>query len=452
MANDVFIQLDADYINQLTWFGCMYCLSPKTVQMCLTLLQYAHYESRWKFVDYFPHDDEQRAIQWDLYSSWVDQAEKELMDCQDSAGSAEYVSYDENGNRICSTDGSTWYVCNSGDPRFTGANNVGQTGTDRECKAADNITGVAQQFKQDIYDVLSGSPALVDLIIVIISFVAGLLSVGIGTPLVIGLANAIIGLGAAAFDAAIDTTSFDVYRCIIYCALLRYPDRAVTFFTQDQYDFIMRQIDVQLTDAVQNIFFKTFTWTAGTVGLAAYSLIGSGEGSDCGDCVCSCTAVFEFDWAGGLDNTDDFTLLTGADVPTDNPFSGGETCEGGSYDINLISADGGYYLNNGGCGHAPMMGIIWDVPEAQLGCKLSSIQGKLGMGVATYGVFRVWVDRGGGFEYLAGSDGLTGGYPQVWDSSFSPADGVQRIAVITNNADTVAERATYVGYLKFTFE
>lgn len=284
MANDVFIQLDADYINQLTWFGCLYCLSPKTVQICLTLLQYAHYESRWIFVDYFPHDDEQRAIQWDLYQSWVDQAEKELMDCQDSASSAEYVSYDDNGNRICSTDGSTWYICNSGDPRFTGAIPPGGTGANKECAGADNIIVQVQQFKSDIYDLLAGSATVVEFIAAIIAAVASALSFGIATPVVLALANALVGIASTVFDAEIDSDALEVFRCILYCAAARHSGDERLIYTADDYNYIIHQIDLQLTTTVQNAFFRGFMLVHGPIGLTLFSRMGNAAGDDCDTC------------------------------------------------------------------------------------------------------------------------------------------------------------------------
>lgn len=132
--------------------------------------------------------------------------------------------FDAEGNLEKSTDGgSTWTPAPEADPRLTAPQAPplpGADGSAKRCEAANNVTAHIKAKADDLIADASAWGNISGLLAGLLSLMIFLSIIGSGgvlTPILLGLAGSLLGIGSAAFAAAMTSTVYEDFNCILYC-------------------------------------------------------------------------------------------------------------------------------------------------------------------------------------------------------------------------------------------
>jgi len=194
---------------------CSYCLSEREVQILLAFVDYIAFPTRYQPTD--------TTIDTNQVAAWSDNLARKLMSgcCDDKL-----YRFTLDGRLQSSQDnGTTWQDDPQADPRLTATLMPplpGPDGDDKRCQAANNITAhfmdIAAKLIADA-EAWSGLSTLLAIILQIVIFIGIIGSGGLLSPLMLGLAGALLFAGSAAFEAAMTTEVWDQFNCIVYCNL-----------------------------------------------------------------------------------------------------------------------------------------------------------------------------------------------------------------------------------------
>lgn len=196
--------------------------------------------------------------------------------------------FNEDGELEKSTDGgTTWNPAPEDDPRLTAPEAPplpGADGSAKKCEAANNVTS---HIKAKADDLIADSAAwgnISGLLAGIISLLIFLSVIGTGgvlTPIALGLAGSLLGIGSAAFAAAMTETVYEDFNCILFCYVN--PDGT---FSPEDVTAIQTEIDAQFT-GVAHKFLHDTVGLMGAKGLTNMALTdGVSSTFECDDCGC----------------------------------------------------------------------------------------------------------------------------------------------------------------------
>ena len=191
----------------------------------------------------------------------------------------------ETGRMEQSDDGGlTWE--NAADPRYDNPTIPNPyTGTDdnKKCLGASNVEAVFQEHTNELLDeatLWTGITGLIPIILQIIIWLGVVASFGALTPIALALTAALMGVGKAAFEAAMTGEVWNTFACIVYCHIE--PDAS---FTEEQILAIQDDLYAQLTGIAPR-FLADYVKILGVVGMTNAARSGRVAIADCSDCMC----------------------------------------------------------------------------------------------------------------------------------------------------------------------
>lgn len=200
------------------------------------------------------------------------------------------VTFDENGNMLVSYDGGiTWEPAPDGfDPRYSGSVAPpipGADGDEKRCNAASSAMEVIRDQQEQLADdagMWAGINGAVGALITLLIFLGIVGSGGLLTPLLLGLAAALLTAGQAAFIAAFNDDVYKIVQCAIYC----YTDESASPYTADDIANIRAKIAIDLEPGIAQVFIDKTLEVWGATGLTNASRAGFISAVDCTDCDC----------------------------------------------------------------------------------------------------------------------------------------------------------------------
>lgn len=224
--------------------------------------------------------------------------------CEDNV----YTRFNDEGIMETSTDGETWEENREDDPRFDPPSLPPLTGTpgeDLRCEAANNVTGYLNSVADDLIADSASWAGLTAILGAVVAILFVILAVGSGgalSPLLIGLAGALLATGSSAFDAAMTGGVYQTFVCIVYCNT---PDDGL--YTEANWQAIKAAVLSELTGIASKFLHDTVN-SLGIAGLNNASRTGISAGLDCDECPCDDTWCYLFDF--GADDEQEWTLDT----------------------------------------------------------------------------------------------------------------------------------------------
>lgn len=335
------LQLDADFLRDLSDELSCVPLSQRTAFMLLSLLEYQKmgkvYGTRWK-----------GSYTWDEVQTWVDAAAKQLMDIcegnvtfqlrqnsvnrclleQSTDGGQTWttafdysiclaeplVRFDENANMEISEDGgTTWRPANPDeDPRQSATDFpplLGADGDAKRCEAARNAAGylmdnINNQIASRGTGAILSELAAVALQVLIVLGIIG--SGGVLAPLLLAIAAALLTYTYAELAAAFDSTTQQTLLCILYCNFE--IDGTISVASLE---IVKAEIQFQLNATAADILIQNLN-AMGIKGINnASRLSQSLFTSDCSECTscqqCAGTTLEELTYRADV-NQDKFSL------------------------------------------------------------------------------------------------------------------------------------------------
>lgn len=192
----------------------------------------------------------------------------------------------DDGTMEISYDGGlTWQSGDDDDPRITAPQFPPLTGSpsdQKRCDAAANVEfhfeAHAEQIENDttLWATISG---LVGAFVSLLIFLSAI-TLGTLTPIVMGIAAALLTVGKDAFTAAMTAEVWATFNCIIYC---RMDDNGN--LTGSDIDGIVSDINAQLTGVAALYLSKTVLFM-GVVGMNNMARTATGVEGNCVDCEC----------------------------------------------------------------------------------------------------------------------------------------------------------------------
>lgn len=189
--------------------------------------------------------------------------------------------------------GETWEDGSDFDPRVTAPRLPPLPGADsdsKRCQAAGNVEFHFQDHANQIGNdatLWASIHALIAAFVTLLIFLSAI-SLGALTPIILGLAAALITGGKDAFIAAMTGAVWDTFNCIIYCHL---GEDGV--LESGGIDAIVADINEQLTGIAALYLSKTVLFM-GEVGINNMAATSTGVDADCLDCACSDTCPTEW--------------------------------------------------------------------------------------------------------------------------------------------------------------
>jgi len=208
--------LDYDALLAASEDECSYCLTEREVQMLLAFVEYIAWKTR--------YINTETVIDTDLIRHWSANLAEKLMNgcCDDN----KIFRFTADGTLQSSTDGGvTWQDDPQEDPRLTAPEMPPLPGADgdaKRCQAANNITAHIKEIADKLISdagAWSGISTLLAICLEILIFIGIIGSGGLLSPLLLGLAGALLFAGSAAFAAAMTPAVWDQFNCIVYCNL-----------------------------------------------------------------------------------------------------------------------------------------------------------------------------------------------------------------------------------------
>lgn len=435
------VEFDYDYLLALESGQCEYCLSDRTVQLCLSLLETAAWQTR-----YF--SDIGTEIDKDVVENWAATALRELMPCGEAIPQPT-KTYDDDGHLIFDPgNGLPPYSGDSYDPRFNSPTAPPLTGEDADCIMAGNLRQSVSDFRDNVYNLLNTAAAFFAFVAALLSFFALIISGGTAAALVIGIVATFFGLDAAAFLAAVDDDQLDTFACLFYCRIHAHDEAFTGVVTVGDYDGLLSDIDDTFS-GIQVSFFRAFVILAGVAGLQNASSAGDGYGFECDECGCvTCDFDHVWDWKNNAPTTlDGWNLLTTSIVPIigNTHFEPPPSSDGYGYTATLINVVGGYYINGGEYQSAPMIGMYYDTSADEQNCDCT-LHLNINIG-ASFCIAIIYADTGAGLEWVANSAPESA---NPSDAYFNLGVGVTRVAVIINS-DYTASPQVFLGHVDLAF-
>jgi len=223
--------------------------------------------------------------------------------------------FDENGNLESSTDGGiTWQLDPAADPRLTAPQSPllpGADGSSKRCEAANNVTSHIKAKADDLigdsaaWGNISGLLAGIGGLLIFLSIVG---TGGALTPISLGIAGSLLGLGSAAFAAAMTEAVYEDLNCFLYCEVS--PDGT---FSAAAVGAIQARINDNMTGAAHKFLHDTvgLMGSKGLTNMAATDGIASTF--ECDDCDCNIACVGEGAVIMGtiVDQTEEYITLQG---------------------------------------------------------------------------------------------------------------------------------------------
>jgi len=278
--------LDYDALLVASENSCSYCLTEREVQMLLAFVEYIAWKTR--------YINTETEIDHALIQAWSANLARKLMDgcCDDD----KIFRFTEDGTLQSSIDGGvTWQDDPQEDPRQTATQLQplpGADGDEKRCQASANITAHIKETADRLIadaEAWSGITGLVAALVGMLIFIGIIGSGGALTPLLIGLAGALLFAGSAAFDAAMTSTVWDDFNCIVYCnlnddgtctdaQLSQMVASAASEFAGIAHEFLARQLII-----------------LGRMGVINAGRTASGRTFDCSTCSCGAWCyLFDF--------------------------------------------------------------------------------------------------------------------------------------------------------------
>lgn len=288
-----------DYDSLLSYSDdeCCFSLSEREIQIILAQIDPIAWKTRYK-----PTETE---IDVNLLQRWQGNLARKLMSgcCPDEG---KIYRFTAEGELESSTDGGvTWSPAPEDDPRLTAPQFPplpGESGNEKKCTAANNATGnIKQQANQLIADAAlwGGITLLIAAIQAILVFLSIFATGGLLTPLVVGLAGALLSAGQEAFEAAMTAEVYETLNCILYCNM----QEDGTFTAADIAE-IQTEISSQLT-GVAATYLRDTVGLLGAVGLSNAAATEQSEFlydcSSCDACVPYCESADS--WFAGTVNS-----------------------------------------------------------------------------------------------------------------------------------------------------
>jgi hypothetical protein len=211
--------------------------------------------------------------------------------------------FTQDGHRQVSHDGGETWEADPGDPRFSG-NLVPPplwlvVGGDNECNGAItarlNMETMVEQILTTGVDV--GVSGVVGIIIAIVcAITAGVACAVAG--LVGSFALALIQIGAATLEAAMTSTVYDTFQCILFCHI-----SSDATFDEAGWNAVKADIADQLSGDAEFVLWNLVN-TVGPQGLSNMALMSVAVSGDCDDCDCEECGVGVHLGEAGMNLTD----------------------------------------------------------------------------------------------------------------------------------------------------
>jgi len=294
------LQVDYDRVLSLSDDECCYSLTQKEVAMVLSQTAYFGWKTRW-------NSETETEIDTDIIEALQSGLERKLMSgcCPDEGVLHRFTS--EGVYQTSSDGGETWVDDPTRDPRNDAIENphlTGEPSDNKRCAAADNVRGLFVTYRDNLASLLEASPTLVGIVAGILAFIAvltGISGVAIGlSVLIMGLASFLLTLTPTELNDAITDTVLDDFRCLVYCRMDQ--DGLLTY---DSWQGLLADIATTFADFPELFFYQTVN-TMGYIGVNNAGSTGPVTADDCGDCGCSDTWCYDFD----------FTLADGSEFVT----------------------------------------------------------------------------------------------------------------------------------------
>jgi hypothetical protein len=286
------LQVDYDYIRSLSEEGCCYCLSEQHVAILLAFIDYVGWPTRW----YSPTDAEfdtdwLQAIQAQIGGRLMD-------DCGCGNTTTPGINpptnqqYGQDGILEISYDGGLSYTdAPELDPRFSGTMSPplpGDAIEDTKCQAANNGEEVV---RSDLIEALNTGWAFAEVYALLLAILVPLTGLA-APPLAAVISGLIMITTVAVVQAAFTTEVYDLYKCILFCAMRDDQSFGTTEWSEVQY-----QIDQQI-GGVAGLILEEWVRYIGPVGLTNSVRRPVGNYDGCPDCDCDDSEEwwYEFDF------------------------------------------------------------------------------------------------------------------------------------------------------------
>lgn len=211
--------------------------------------------------------------------------------------------------------GLTWQDGSDFDPRLTSPQFPpleGEPSDQKRCDAAANVAfhfeAHATQIENDA-TLFASLSALVAAFVTLLIFLTAI-SLGTLTPIIMGLAAALLTGGQSAFTAAMTAEVWVAFNCIIYCHMDNNGQ-----LTESDISEIVNDINDQLTGIAALYLSKTVLFM-GVVGLNNMASTSTGTEGNCVDCECPETCAHSWQIREGIESvlghiveqTDDYVI------------------------------------------------------------------------------------------------------------------------------------------------
>lgn len=351
--NETYKQVMIGWIDQLTYWFNWQRDAGKNGRICSNLFKQSRDELLASFTDgctgeetmwlrfrYKPEDSRVTQVQYADGGEWTDAFN---LTCCEPLQATNHQFTADGGMEVSYDNGVTWEP-DPDDPR----NDVvilpppdGTSANDIRCKVASSVTqAIRQQADKLIADasIGAGINGLVAALIGLLIYIGIIGSGGLLTPLLLGLAAALIEAGSAAFEAAMTATVYQALQCIVYCSVK--PDGSID---QSGLDTIRTKVRAQLTGVAMKFIDDTLgIWQLAGVNNAGHS--GFTTEFDCAVCDCqSCDLSGWSQWVNGTILEQDATHIVIQSVKIGTTWHAGIR----NVDINACCCDVQFAVGEG---------------------------------------------------------------------------------------------------------
>lgn len=435
------VQFDYDYLLAFATDKCMYCLSPVTVQLCVSMLETAGWRTR-----YFSPTD--TPIDQDTIQGWAERAQSELMsdNCIDAGAINILVQTNIDATYNDWSTATTNTDINIFSPVTTFNTTTGETSQQDAQRAA--ALCYACQFYVDaaceaIKTALNEELTFFNIIgaaLAVVAAIAAPFTAGASLAVAAAVGSAWIFLGSTVFSFINTLILNDLdARKEVACALLTQltgiAPTAANFYEQAGGIATLGTNAGLISDAIALLIGETNTQQRQFNSFI--NILGEGyalaQGGFLPPCECCELDPHVWDWGSNNPDTHDgWELLTtdilpiiGADWITPPPDSNGF-----GYTNTFFSSGGVQYVRGGSYLYSAMVGAYYDLSAEEQACVLTEVELTVGIGAGLVQA-TIFADIGAGLVNM-GAFVLQGYYPQVGSVAIG-LSGVTRIAVDINS-------------------
>jgi hypothetical protein len=451
------IQFNYDFLLTLLGEQCMYCLSPVTVQLCISMLEMAGWKTR-----YFSPDD--NPIDPDIVQQWADTAQRELMenDCISATGVNYLVQTDITNLYQQWLTATTNTDINIYSPITTFNSTSGET-SDQDAFRLSALCYACQYYVDTACDAIKqtiGSGVnlanLIGSALAIIAVIAAPFSGGASIAVAAALLSACTFLGANAFNfLTAEILDDGDARKEVACALFT----QLTGLTPDDTNFYAQAGAILTTGTNAGLIADGIALLIGDAGSrknqfnAFINVLGEGfvlaQAGVLPECECCPVTDTLWDWYNTTDDLTGWSVGSTSDIDPSLVTACNDALA--TYHMALqINPDGmghNFVANN-----APFGGFLSDHYAITMyhdfdtgDCALAKMEIFSAVADSSSSSVKIWVHDAGGWHYAAGIDITgTGGTPTTHSVSFHEV-AIDKVAILTYSGTNV-----YLGKLKLT--